>query len=45
VTQSGVELPYEVIRDQIHACVQLVVHLNRGDGRREVTRLLQLGSR
>jgi len=45
VTQSGVELPYEVIRDQIHACVQLVVHLNRADGRREVTQLLQLGSR
>src|SRR6516164_5922330 len=35
VTRSGVELPYEVIRDQIHACVQLVVHLNRADGRRE----------
>ena len=45
VTQSGVELPYEVIRDQIRACVQLVVHLNRADGRREVTQLLQLGSR
>ena len=45
VTQSGVELPYEVIRDQIHACVQLVVHLNRADGRREVTQLLQMGSR
>jgi len=43
VTRSGVELPYEVIRDQIHACVQLVVHLNRADGRREVSQLLQLG--
>jgi pilus assembly protein CpaF len=43
VTQSGVELPYEVIRDQIHACVQLVVHLNRADGRREVAQVLQLG--
>lgn len=43
VTQSGVELPYEVIRDQINACVQLVVHLNRADGRREVSQLLQLG--
>src|SRR5262249_39066655 len=25
VTQSGVDLPYDVIRHQIHACVQLVI--------------------
>jgi len=43
VTQSGVELPYDVIRQQITACVQLVVHLNRVDGRREVSQLLPLG--
>jgi pilus assembly protein CpaF len=44
VTQSGVELPYQVIRDQISACVQLVVHVQRVDGRREVSELLHVGS-
>jgi pilus assembly protein CpaF len=44
VTQSGVELPYDVIRDQINTCVQLVIHLHRVDGRREVSHLLRLGS-
>ena len=43
VTQSGVELPYQVIRDQISACVQLVVHVQRVDGRREVSGLLHVG--
>jgi len=43
VAQSGVELPYDVIRGQISACVQLVIHLQRVDGRREVSHLLQLG--
>ena len=43
VTQSGVELPYDVIRQQINACVQLVVHLSRIDGRRQVSQLLQIG--
>lgn len=43
VTQSGVELPYDVIRAQINACVQLVVHLSRIDGRRAVSELLRLG--
>lgn len=42
VTQSGVDLPYEVIRDQIRACVQLVIHLQRVDGRREVSEVLRL---
>ncbi len=42
VTQSGVELPYDVIRDQIGACVQLVVHLHRVAGRREVSELVRL---
>jgi pilus assembly protein CpaF len=44
VAQSGVELPYDVIREQINACVQLVVHLTRVDGRREVSHLLRLGA-
>jgi pilus assembly protein CpaF len=44
VTQSGVELPYHVIREQINACVQLVIHLKRVGGRREVSQLMQLGT-
>jgi len=43
VTQSCVDIPYDVIRDQIGACVQLVIHLHRAEGRREVSQLLQLG--
>jgi pilus assembly protein CpaF len=43
VTQSGVDLPYNVIRDQISACVQLVVHVQRIDGRRQVSELLHVG--
>ena len=43
VAQSAVDLPYEVIRDQISACVQLVIHLHRVDGRREVSHLLPMG--
>jgi pilus assembly protein CpaF len=43
VTQSCVDIPYDVIRDQIRSCVQLVIHLHRVDGRREVSQLLQLG--
>jgi len=39
VTQAGVDLPYDVIRQQIAACVQLVVHLSRVDGRREVSQV------
>jgi hypothetical protein len=30
-----------VIRDQIRVCVQLVIHLHRVDGRREVSHVLQ----
>jgi pilus assembly protein CpaF len=44
VSQSGVELPYDVIQQQIRACVQLVIHLNRVDGRRQVSQMLQLGA-
>jgi len=43
VAQSGVDLPYDVIRGQIGACVQLVIHLHRVEGRREVSQLLHLG--
>jgi pilus assembly protein CpaF len=43
VTQSCIDIPYDVIRDQIQACVQLVIHLHRVDGRREVSQLLQPG--
>jgi pilus assembly protein CpaF len=45
VAQSGVDLPYAVIRAQIAACVQLVIHLQRVDGRREVSQLLRVGTR
>lgn len=43
VSQSSVDLPYQVIRDQIGACVQLVIHLSRVAGQRQVSELLQLG--
>jgi pilus assembly protein CpaF len=42
VVQSGVEVPYEVIRQQIAACVQLVVHLERTGGHRRVTEVLEI---
>jgi pilus assembly protein CpaF len=45
VVQSGVDLPYEVVRDQIATCVQLVVHLERSSGRRRVAEVLDLGHR
>lgn len=45
VVQSGVDLPYEVVRDQIAACVQLVVHLGRSSGRRRVVEVLRLDDR
>ena len=43
VVQSGVELPYQVIRQQIASCVGLVVHLERNGGHRLVTELLDVG--
>jgi pilus assembly protein CpaF len=45
VVQSGVDLPYEVVRDQIATCVQLVVHLERSSGRRRVAEVLDFGHR
>jgi pilus assembly protein CpaF len=40
--QSAVELPYQVIRDQIAACVQLVVHLERRAGIRRVIEIFHV---
>jgi pilus assembly protein CpaF len=40
--QSAVELPYQVIRDQIAACVQLVIHLERRVGTRRVSEIFRL---
>jgi pilus assembly protein CpaF len=34
--QSGVDVPYDVLRQQIAACVHLVVHLERREGRRRI---------
>jgi pilus assembly protein CpaF len=45
VVQSGVDLPYEVVRDQIATCVQLVLHLERSSGRRRVAEVLDFGHR
>jgi pilus assembly protein CpaF len=42
VVESGVEVPYDVIRQQIAACVQLVVHLERASGHRRVTEVLEI---
>lgn len=41
VVQSGVDVPYEILREQITACVQLVIHLSRRDGRRRVVEILR----
>lgn len=34
--QSGVDVPYDVLRQQIAACVHLIVHLDRREGRRRI---------
>ena len=34
--QSGVDVPYDVLRQQIAACVHLIVHLERREGRRRI---------
>ena len=38
--QSGVDVPYEVLRQQIGACVHVIVHLERRDGRRRIAEVL-----
>jgi len=40
--QSGVDVPYEAVRYQIAACVQLVIHLERIRGVRRVAELLDV---
>jgi pilus assembly protein CpaF len=45
VIQSGVDLPYEIVRQQIASCVQFVVHLDRSSGRRRVAEVLRLDTR
>jgi pilus assembly protein CpaF len=40
--QSGVDVPYEAVRRQIAACVQLVIHLERIRGVRRVAELLDV---
>ena len=42
VLQSGVELPYQVIRANIGDVVHLLLHLERRDGRRHASELLRL---
>ena len=42
IIQSRVDLPYEIVRQQIANCVQLVVHLDRSSGRRRVAEVLRL---
>ncbi len=44
VLQSAVDLPYEVIRRQISACVDVVVHLTRAAGQRSVTQVLHVAA-
>jgi pilus assembly protein CpaF len=37
VLQSGVDLPYTAVRQQVGDAIQMVVHLNRRDGRRMIS--------
>jgi pilus assembly protein CpaF len=41
--QSGVELPYQAIRQQIADAIQFVLHLSRTDSRRYVQELIRVG--
>jgi pilus assembly protein CpaF len=41
--QSGVELPYQAIRQQIADAIQFVLHLNRTDRRRYVQEVIRVG--
>lgn len=42
VLQSGVELPYEAIRSTIADSIQLVLHIDRRDGKRAVKELIRI---
>jgi predicted DNA-binding transcriptional regulator AlpA len=41
--QSGVELPYQAIRQQIADAIQFVLHLSRTDSRRYVQEVIRVG--
>jgi pilus assembly protein CpaF len=41
--QSGVELPYQAIRQQIADAIQFVLHLSRKDSRRYVQEMIRVG--
>jgi hypothetical protein len=43
VAQSGVELPYQVVRYQIADAIDLVLHLGRAHGTRVVRELVRTG--
>jgi len=43
VVQSGIELPYQAVRYQIADAIDLVVHLGRHNGRRQVDALIRVG--
>jgi pilus assembly protein CpaF len=43
VVQSGVELPYQAVRQQIADAIHFLLHLNRRDRRRFVQELLAVG--
>jgi pilus assembly protein CpaF len=42
VVQSGIELPYQAIRQQIGDAIHVVLHLERRHGKRSVTQLLRV---
>jgi pilus assembly protein CpaF len=42
VMQSGIDLPYQAVRQQIGDSVHLVLHLHRSHGRRTVTEFLRI---
>lgn len=42
VVQSGVELPYQAVRQQIGNCIHFVLHLERLQARRVATQLLRI---
>ena len=43
VLQSGIELPYQAVRQQIADAIHLVLHLSRKDHRRFVQELIRVG--
>jgi pilus assembly protein CpaF len=41
--QSGVDLPYQAVRQQIADAIQFVLHLSRADRRRYVQEVIRVG--